>query len=259
MPLFNWIGGSGSLDDPNNWDQPDPLNPRVLNAADGDDVIIDGGDIELTGNLDVINAQLDASNIDLEGDINADSIRVNGNVQLSSTGNFTGGDLIDAGNIVANGSTGSNALPDIGQVPTSVGVLTLENSAKWNADGIMTVGDAGNGTLNVQSGSSLIVAGQLTIGSAAGSQGVAVVDGANTTVNVNGTGLPNSGDLVVGYEGNGALTVQNFAAGSSLWTAVGFLTGSVGNFTLDHSATWTADALDVGNQGYGQLYVQLGL
>jgi fibronectin-binding autotransporter adhesin len=119
-----------------------------------------------------------------------------------------------------------------------IGVLTFD-SGVFNAGTLIAgfqpraIGDAGVGTVNVSSnatlgaGATLIVSGNLTLGSAAGGGGAANTSG---TLNItNGTVLAN--DIVPGT--NSSISKINLAGGRLVVTnAIGDLTAPLGSLTL---------------------------
>src|SRR5689334_20081190 len=76
MAKFEWIAGSGSLQDPNNWEQFDPPPPPPPPPAPplprlpptlADDAFIDAGGISLTGFLTVAGVHFGGGPISLDG------------------------------------------------------------------------------------------------------------------------------------------------------------------------------------------------
>jgi outer membrane autotransporter protein len=121
----------------------------------------------------------------------------------------------------------------IARTASSSGTLTFDGtggspSLTFSSDGseMLLVGDAGTGTLNVQSGAVIRNAGSLVVGNLAGSNGTVMVTGQGSILNV-------PGDVMVGENGTGTLRVSNgakFDAGSN---------GS-GVLTIGDEATGTA-------------------
>jgi autotransporter passenger strand-loop-strand repeat protein/T5SS/PEP-CTERM-associated repeat protein len=119
--------------------------------------------------------------------------------------------------------------------------------------GMITVGAAGNGELNVNGGS-VIAADAITIGDQAGSQGQLIFDGANQPLE--------SADLTVGNAGKGLLTIGNGNAVTTNGDAtLGAESGSTGMVTLNDgtgtgNASWLVSGnLTVGGAGIGTLVV----
>ncbi|MBV9458476.1 MAG: hypothetical protein JO141_13290, partial [Bradyrhizobium sp.] len=84
----------------------------------------------------------------------------------------------------------------------STGTVTVTGagSSLTSANG-MTIGDVGNGTLNVLAGANVSANGPTILGNAAGSTGTATIDGAGSHVG--------AGVTTIGQSGSGAATVSN--------------------------------------------------
>ncbi len=196
-----------------------------------DDVLIDGGSLTLTEN---------ASGFDVDLAVN-DEVSI-GNGQLN----------ILSGSQVSNSSDGS-----IGDQSGSVGTVTVAGTGStWTNSSNLTVGNIGQGTLNVEAGGQVSNAETGAIGRFGNGLGVG-------TVTVTGTGSTwtNSSDLIVGVSGQGTLHVEAGGQVSNSSTgSIGDQGGSVGTVTVNGAgSTWTnSSELRVGNGGQGTLNIEAG-
>ncbi|MES2028025.1 MAG: autotransporter outer membrane beta-barrel domain-containing protein, partial [Pseudomonadota bacterium] len=117
---------------------------------------------------------------------------------------------------------------------------------------VLRLGNSGTGTLTIQNGGTLSNAVFGVLGFNAGSTGTATVDGV-------GSAWTNSGDLYLGFNGAGTLTIRNGGAVSNGISWLGFGVGS-GTATVDGvGSSWTNSAnLYVGYGGTGTLTIQNG-
>ncbi|WP_442478747.1 autotransporter outer membrane beta-barrel domain-containing protein [Variovorax boronicumulans] len=163
------------------------------------------------------------------------------------------GDLrIEAGGRVTSGSG------VVGRSSGSVGTVTVTGvgsgaaagaPSTWTHTGNLMVGQAGQGTLNVEAGGTLSSASSY-IGQDATGVGSATLTGQNTR-------WTSTGDFHVGEKGQGTLRVESGAALSSDWTQLGLRTGSQGTATVAGAgSSWTsARDFTVGTAGKGTLTV----
>jgi fibronectin-binding autotransporter adhesin len=151
--------------------------------------------------------------------INLEQISANGTVVVGGAGTGTLELLGVASSMFDSGA-------DIGQSAGSRGSVIV-NGGEWTNNGLLTVGDAGVGSLLIN-GMNRGIAGQVTaynatIGNQAGGQGTVTLDGGELLV---ADASSPSSTLVVGNAGTGSLLLQN---GSEV--AVGAAQGQVGNNT----------------------------
>jgi T5SS/PEP-CTERM-associated repeat protein len=119
----------------------------------------------------------------------------------------------------------------------STGTLTITGAGSRWAQGLgLTVGGAGVGTLNVQSGGTVTGPGA-TIGSVAGGFGTATITGNNSTWAL-------IGSATVGSNGEGTLTVSS---GGQVSTGSAFTVGSGGTGRGNVTVTGIGSRLDVGS------------
>jgi T5SS/PEP-CTERM-associated repeat protein len=204
-----------------------------------------------------------------------------GNVSVDVIG-FTG---VGALNVIAGGGVDDTGMV-LGDRAGSSGTLTVDGGGSQvivapaaAPNGILIVGNAGTGVVDVRNGGSLSAVAATDIGEKAGSSGTVIVDAAgwlagSLTIGLAGTGsvtvqngavltatnsiLTPTISMVIGTDGMGDLTVQNSGTVVSLLTSVlGQNAGSSGTVTLDDS-TWTAGPLTIGQDGKGSVTVQDG-
>ena len=103
----------------------------------------------------------------------------------------------------------------------------------WNSSGVLSVGRYGSGTLNVEAGGVVSNTDDGYIGRFFGSTGEVAVSGADSQWN-------NSGDLVVGGEGNGTLNIENeglvAVAGTTSIGAMGTVNLTGGRFEFGQTS-----------------------
>ncbi len=184
---------------------------------------------------------------------------INGPLTVAVAGNGeadvnTGARLISADEAVIGKENGSTGLADVDGL-SRVGNSTL--LTEWQADGGLTVGESGQGTLRLDSGGQAVVATGLSVGSETGSTGMVLVVG---------TYLPgvqtlldaHNASVTVGEMGKGTLTAS---VGGRIVTGdaeIGGEPGGQGTVTLQYagSSMNVAGNLTVGGKGTGTLLVQ---
>lgn len=163
--------------------------------------------------------------------------------------------IINQGSPNANPSIGINAtsnaaasaLVEIATTTNSTGLVTLSTTnaqaASWTIHGTLVLGEAGNGTINVSNGASLVTQQQALIGDLANSTGKLTVDGAATVWDAQGNfgGGINSSPIIVGSDGNGTLTITNGATvkttGTTGHVVIGFDPTGVGTVTVGSASS----------------------
>jgi len=149
------------------------------------------------------------------------------------------------------GNAGTTGLLNVNKLQMGNATLTLQRQvAISNLTSDFIVGYADQSTLIVRGGSTIksakSVVGQTTKGS----------------VSIDGTGSSwtNSADLFVGYQGNGAVSVNNGGTLTNTQGWIGFSAGSLGAATVDGlGSTWSnSKDLVVGASGNGALNVKNG-
>jgi len=149
------------------------------------------------------------------------------------------------------GNAGTTGLLNVNKLQMGNATLTLQRQvAISNLTSDFIVGYADQSTLIVRGGSTIksakSIVGQTTKG----------------TVSIDGTGSSwtNSADLVVGYQGNGAVNVNNGGTLTNTQGWIGTNAGSLGAATIDgNRSSWSnSKDLVVGDFGNGTLKVQNG-
>ncbi len=169
-------------------------------------------------------------------------------------GNFGSGtlDITNSGALSSGASAIGGASPGIGEV-TVDGTLST-----WFVNGNLVVGNDGSGMLAISNGGrvSSSTAGDVFIGSLAGSSGHVSVDGVGSSLVV----APLNSYLAVGAAGSGSLNITNGGSVSTLTTIVGQHVGGEGNVNIDGAlSTWVVSGvLVVGNDGSGSLNITNG-
>ena len=147
----------------------------------------------------------------------------------------------------------------IGCNSNSTGVVTVNGSgSKGTAGSQVFVGYAGNGTLSIVNGGTVVSNAYnnslfSSIGYYSGSTGAVMVDGAGSKWTIN---LAN---LTIGDSGSGTLSITNGGAVSNSFGAIGYYSGSTGAVTVSGTgSTWTNSQIDVGLGGTGTLNITNG-
>ncbi|UFS78561.1 autotransporter domain-containing protein [Tardiphaga sp. 37S4] len=164
--------------------------------------------------------------------------------------------------IVGQSGTGTLTIQNGGAVSSATGYLglfatgtaTVEGvGSAWTSSSDLFVGYSGTGTLTIQNGGNVSNAGFGMLGVNAGSTGTATVDGA-------GSAWTNSGDLFVGQDGTGTLTIRNGGKVSNVTGDLGVNAGTTGTATVDGAGSaWTNSGdLIVGDSGTGTLTIRNG-
>jgi T5SS/PEP-CTERM-associated repeat protein len=215
----------------------------LVGTANPTTVNVTSGTLQLTGS---------DSSVDelIVGNDGGATLNLSGIAQLSLTG--------DAGNVVVGAHTGvdgtihlsggqaniagSEGGVVLGAVAGASGTIELSNSAAaWNQnsdsdDAPLVVGDLGTGTLSITAGQVNNYWGK--IGNAAGSNGMAVVDGLSST-------WTNRGELDVAGSGTGLLTVSNGGTVSSSAATIGSGNGGMGTVEVTGAGSLWSQATDL--------------
>ena len=268
---FNWTPAGGSTDftDSNNWSvgatAPGGGNVALFSAgnhtATGNGAvgqIIDFGATTLTGNIVAQGINGLAAVVD-----NGGALTLTGGALLNAqqqvlVGRTGTGLLLVSGGMLAIGAASSTDNLVIGQQSGSTG--TVINLEQISASGMVVVGGAGTGTLELLGVASSMYDTGADIGQSAGARGSAIVNGGEWT---------NNGLLTVGDAGVGALLINGLNRGITgqvtAWdAAIGNQAGGQGTVTLDGGELLVANVfsssstLVVGNAGTGSLVLQNG-
>src|ERR1035437_2437638 len=159
----------------------------------------------------------------------------------------TGALSVQNGAILTNLSLGAN----IGCCSGATGIVNISGAgSQWNNSGVVALGNAGNGTLALNSGATGS-SSTLFVGASTGGSGNVTLDGQGTTWT--------SGALLVGYSGgSGVLTIQNEAVFTNAGAAIIGQTGT-GTMNVQNGATFSVSGdLTVGQSGAGSLTIARG-
>ncbi|CCD92571.1 Outer membrane autotransporter barrel [Bradyrhizobium sp. ORS 375] len=165
--------------------------------------------------------------------------------------------LGSAGNGSLNIHNGGKVTSGIGLAainPGSTGAVTVSGAgSSWTTAGDLYFGSGGSATLAILNGGGVSIGGGSYLGVASGAAGGATVDGT-------GSRWISSGNLGIGYQGSGAVTIRNGAAVSNVFGSLAVQAGSTGTMTVDGTgSTWTNSAdVHVGYGGNGALTVSNG-
>lgn len=254
-PTGSITGGTGTWDNSlTNWTNATGTSNKAWNAADSAIFSGSAGTVSVTESIAVSGIAFQTYGYSLTGSgalaINGSSLTINTATGVSAS--------------IATTISGSGAL-----VKTGTGTLTLTGTTSHTGDsyGLGTVIREGTlavvggtidhelaetvvgwmsgdqGTLEIGSGGT-IISDDSFIGFGAGAVGTATVDG--------GT-WDNSGDLVMGQNGNGHLTIKN---GGSVTSHNGYIAGVAGNTgsVLVEGGTWqNSNTISVGSLGTGTM------
>jgi T5SS/PEP-CTERM-associated repeat protein len=215
------------------------------------------------------------------------ALKVSGSSAIFSVNTGTGNTFtIDGGNVttalgtspaieIATTSSVSSAIAvkDAGTVSSATvligysgtGSVSVDGKgSQWNASQDVYDAYSGTGSLSITHGGYVSDIGTL-LGDASGKTGTLTIDGADLTDPTTKSTLYSTGQSVVGYSGNGNLTISN---GGILTNTDGFLgyigasTPSSGTVTVSGAgSTWTCGTsgnLDVGYGGNGTLTIGTG-
>ena len=148
----------------------------------------------------------------------------------------------------------------IGDVDGGSGIVTVNGSgasdSRLDVGDILTVGNGGQGTLNIEAGADVDVGVDLNVGNNASSP-------LNNFVSLTGAGtsLAVSGVTNIGLAGRGTLSISAGATFSGVANVfLGEIDDAVGMATVDGAGSQftTAASLFVGNEGFGALNVTAG-
>ena len=255
--ITNWTNNAGgTFTTPTNWDNgvPDADDTAVFNRGAGVayHVTFPGGNIFDPPINHVIDALRVHSNTVTFRDNsspfitkpsvtfdNADSIVVGQNA----------GDLAIL-NTSLNSLVGTHA--SIGRLAGSDGTVNVTAGSFSISSGILNVGQAGTGRLNVINGASALSL-VARIGDSVGSTGIATISGTDSIL---ASGL----DMLVGTAGTGTLRIEAGGRVTNTVGNVGSAVGSTGTATVTGAgSTWfNSNILSVGAAGTGTLIVENG-
>lgn len=148
-------------------------------------------------------------------------------------------------------STGAIKIGADAGVTGSVTVDGAGSSLGLNSNAVLSVGEAGIGTLTITNGGSVANV-DARVGNLAGATGSVLVDGA-------GSSWSTANVLFLGVAGTGTLTVSNGGHITSIGAAIGAVAGGSGSAVIDGAgSSWTSTSLSVGYATTGALAVTHG-
>ncbi len=183
-----------------------------------------------------------------------------GNGTLSAS---TGADIsLTGAAVIGNFGQGQLTLQTSASLSNTTGVIGQQTgssagvdvtAATWTNSGALYVGYAGDGALGVSSGGA-VSASEASLGYGAGSLGVVSTQDAGSSFS---TG---TGDLVVGYSGDGLFSVSNGAVATAGAVFVAYNNTSFGSLQIDGAGSQlnASQALQLGRDGDGALSITNG-
>lgn len=140
----------------------------------------------------------------------------------------------DATLTIENGGTVDSDQGIVGNSAGSTGGVTVTGTgSSWTNSGALAVGFSGAGTLDIEDGGTLSFTTNGAIGDGTGSSGTVTVTGA-------GSNLTGAGDLAIGYNGSGTLTLSDGGTLSADIVSLGERTGSTGTLNIGAATGDTA-------------------
>ncbi len=141
---------------------------------------------------------------------------------------------------------------EIGSDGTSVSTASVDGAGStWTIGTYARIGDAGNGSLMVSNLGSVSTGTDINIAYQAGSQGALTVD--NATLN-------STGQIIVGYSGNGSLNIRNGASATATDVQVAYtaVAGVLGDLVVDNAVLNASGTLYSGVGGTGTVWISHG-
>jgi len=239
---IDWNNPSGGLfNTPGNW-----LGAVPMFFDDANFDLSAGSPYTVAFTSDVDNRILIVRNDDLIFDLG-------GNTYTLSANSLIGRDSGNIGKLRITNGTLANAGGIIGNSNGSTGVVTVAGAgSQWSSPGGLTVGQFGNGTLNIEAGG--VVTNSFT--------GISGSNTSTSAVTVTGAGsqLNLSNGVFVGGSGNGTLNIEAGGVVSSTSAIISNGGGSTSVATVTGAGSqWNnSDSLIVGHSGDGTLNIEAG-
>jgi outer membrane autotransporter protein len=136
----------------------------------------------------------------------------------------------------------------------SSGAVTVSGSgSQWTNTDDIFVGYLGTGSLTIEDGGTVSAANNAYFGSTPGGSGTATVSGAGSQLNT-------TNDIVVGFAGTGALTIESGGTASDRTGYIGYWAGTTGTAVVSGAGSqWTnREGLHIGYLGTGSLTIENG-
>ncbi len=155
--------------------------------------------------------------------------------------------------VVTGGGSVASTHGVLGVFPDGTGaVVVTGTSSLWHCTTVLKVGGSGEGSATVSAGGEISMDQYCTIGDGAGSTGQMTVTGADSLLDV-------TGNLTVGQNGAGRLTVADGAAAEADFGYIGFNSAASGEAIITGAGSAvTLTNLYVGDNGQGRLTVSAG-
>ncbi|MDN0092777.1 autotransporter outer membrane beta-barrel domain-containing protein [Yersinia rohdei] len=194
----------------------------------------------------VISPTFSYADIGITGDVIPDipawdipGVLIVGNAAEGSLEIFNGGTL-------TSGNEAGLLWSYIGYAAGVTGLMSINGSnSKWVNNGAILVGFNGMGTLQIVDGG--------VVNNPTGATYIGFATGSTGNLNVSGVGsqLVNGGELFIGNDGEGSVTVSNGGSLSSVGSYIGFASGSKGSVLITGANTnWTnAGEIHLGENG----------
>lgn len=211
----------------------------------------DLGSIEITGGADVMSS---STFFGVFGALADGTGLIDGAGSTWTTSGQTGIGFESVGLLeLANGGLFNGWQTLVGDRATGDGELYVRDGGVYDGSDVLYIASRGLGTLTVESGGMVENDGRGAIGVSAGSEGDATVSGSGSAWNVNN-------ELLVGWSGEGYLTVLD---GGVVNSDIGIIAQGIGSFgdavVAGAGAEWNnANDLSVGSLGQGVMLVTDG-
>ena len=186
----------------------------------------------------------------LAGD--SDLVNVDGpGSDLELSGNLAVGDAGHGSFTLGNGALveGVKSL-SLGVQMSGKGTISVDGQeTRFQLDGHLVVGDSGQGSLNVSDGGIVKGPDDMTLGVQKSGSGTVSIDG-------KGSGFSHSsGDLVVGDQGQGSLTITSGARALLSDVTLGKQQSGEGNISVDRGKLSVSGTMTLGEKGEGTLSI----
>lgn len=183
---------------------------------------------------------------------------VTGTVTVDGDKSWFSGNAVTVGSsgkgtvtVTNKGTLGAGLYLGLGYASGASGTVTISGAGSKvqvgsGGTGNVFIGDqGGTGTLDLQSGASGVVSGNVTLGNTVHADGTMNVSGSGTTLAINSV-AGSGGGLNIGYLGKGTATVSNAASVTADNIVVGSQSSSQNTLSIESGATVTANkAVDI--------------
>ncbi len=237
-------------------------NEQIAEMAGNEVTVLAGGLLDVNTRTETLAKLLldgGTATVALTGKLTAaDAIVTGSTAHWTNMGDFDVGNSGNGTLDIAAGGMVSTGTASVGSQSGSTGTVSVDGLNSWWANGgALYVGNLGDGTLDITGGGKVTSLNSY-IGNQSGSTGEVTVSGAGSTWTTGGEFF-GTGDLYVGYAGDGTLQVSNSGQVNSFTGAIGVQSTSTGNVIVS-DAIWTISfnnvsdrTLRVGVDGNGEL------